>query len=179
MLNLARHPYEETAFGRMETKATTKDDLKWWSKPVPKDDKNPWFGLPRSVDVEMTSYAMLTYLRRNLVSDAIPVMKWLVRQRNQEGGFSSTQDTVVGIYALSKLGEKLISKNNNMAITFTYEGGGQSQMNINAANAMILQKHVVSDFLFLFYLQLSNYTEKHFSMHSKAFKGILKCCNEL
>ena len=144
VLNLARHQYEDVAFGRLDAKATTKDDLKWWSKPVPDTDKNPWLGsLPRSVDVEMTSYAMMTLLRRNLVTDAIPVMKWLVRQRNTEGGFSSTQDTVVGIYALSKLGERLLSKDNNIAITFTYEGGGQSQMNINSANAMILQKHGV------------------------------------
>ncbi|XP_043275099.1 CD109 antigen-like isoform X2 [Venturia canescens] len=143
VLNLTRHPHEDVAFNRLENKARSKEDLKWWSKPVPEGDKNPWFSLPRSVDVEMTSYAMLTYLRRNLITDAIPVMKWLVRQRNTEGGFSSTQDTVVGIYALSKLGEKLLSGNNSVSITFMYEGGGQSQMNINSANAMILQKHVL------------------------------------
>ncbi|XP_015122489.1 CD109 antigen isoform X1 [Diachasma alloeum] len=144
VLNLAKHPYEDVAFGNLEFKATTKDDMKWWNKTVDKDDKNPWFdALPRSVDVEMTSYTLMTYLQRNLVSDAIPVMKWLVKQRNPEGGFSSTQDTVVGIYALSKLGERLLTKNNNIAITINYEGGGRSTMNINGANAMILQKHVL------------------------------------
>ncbi|XP_063973145.1 CD109 antigen-like isoform X2 [Diachasmimorpha longicaudata] len=144
VLNLAKHPYEDAAFGTLEFKATTKDDMKWWNKTVDKDDKNPWFDtLPRSVDVEMTSYTLMTYLQRNLVADAIPVMKWLVKQRNPEGGFSSTQDTVVGIYALSKLGEKLLTKNNNIAITINYEGGGRSTMNINGANAVILQKHVL------------------------------------
>lgn len=92
VLNLARHPYEEIAFNLLESKAMTKDDMKWWSKPLPKDDKNPWFNtLTRSVDVEMTSYTLMTYLNRNLVSDSIPVMKWMVKQRNPEGGFSSTQ----------------------------------------------------------------------------------------
>ncbi|XP_011302420.1 CD109 antigen isoform X2 [Fopius arisanus] len=144
VLNLAKHPYEDAAFGRLEFKATTKEDMKWWNKTVDKDDKNPWFNaLPRSVDVEMTSYTLMTYLRRNLVSDAIPVMKWLVKQRNPEGGFSSTQDTVVGIYALSKLAERLLTKENNIAITINYEGGGRSTMNINGANAMILQKHLL------------------------------------
>ncbi|XP_044019727.1 CD109 antigen-like isoform X2 [Aphidius gifuensis] len=144
VLNLAKHINEDVAFNLLESKSMTKDDMKWWSKPVSKDDKNPWFGtLTRSADVEMTSYALLTYLNRNLISDSIPVMKWLVKQRNPEGGFSSTQDTVVGIYALSKLGEKLLTRNNNIAITINYEGGGQSQMNINPANAMILQKHVL------------------------------------
>ncbi|KAK0179673.1 hypothetical protein PV327_005405 [Microctonus hyperodae] len=144
VLNFALHPYEDAAFNLLESKAMTKEDMKWWSKPIPKDDKNPWYdALPRSVDVEMTSYTLLTYLRRNLVADSIAVMKWMVKQRNPEGGFSSTQDTVVGLYALSKLAEKLSTKSNNMAITITYEGGGQSQMNINAANAMILQKHIL------------------------------------
>lgn len=144
VLNLARHPYEDSAFHSLESKAMTKEDIKWWSKPVPKGDDNPWYSiLPRSVDVEMTSYTLLTYLRRNLVSDSIAVMKWMVKQRNPEGGFSSTQDTVVGLYALSKLAEKLSTKSNDIAVTITYEGGGQSQMNINLANAMILQKHVL------------------------------------
>ncbi|XP_074100031.1 CD109 antigen isoform X1 [Cotesia typhae] len=144
VLNLARHPYEDAAFNALESRASTKDDLKWWSKPVPVGDKNPWFdALPRSVDVEMTSYTLMTYLRKNLVTDSIAVMKWLVKQRNPEGGFSSTQDTVVGLLALSKLAEKLSTRNNNIAITIHYEGGGQSQMNINADNAMILQKHIL------------------------------------
>ncbi|XP_078044261.1 thioester-containing protein 1 allele R1 isoform X3 [Augochlora pura] len=140
-LNLAKHPYENTAFNVLESKAMAKEDLKWWSKPVPKDDKNPWYSLPRPVDVEMTSYALLTYLKRNLVTDSIALMKWLVKQRNAEGGFASTQDTVIGIQALAKLGEKLASKSNAISITFMYEGGGQSQMNINSDNSMILQKH--------------------------------------
>lgn len=50
---------------------------------------------------------------------------------------------MIGIQALAKLGEKLATKNNAVSITFMYEGGGQSQMNINPDNSMILQKQVV------------------------------------
>ncbi|XP_017758263.1 PREDICTED: CD109 antigen-like isoform X2 [Eufriesea mexicana] len=144
VLNLAKHPYENAAFNLLESKVATKKDIKWWSKPIAINDKNPWYhSLPRSVDVEMTSYALLTYLSRNLVVDSIPIMKWLVKQRNAEGGFASTQDTVIGIQALAKLGEKLVTKNNGISITFMYEGGGQSQININPDNSMILQKQVL------------------------------------
>lgn len=95
-LNLAKHPFENAAFNLLESKAKTKEDLKWWSKPVPKDDKNPWYNsVPRPVDVEMTSYTLLTYLRRNLVTDSIALMKWLVKQRNAEGGFASTQVNII------------------------------------------------------------------------------------
>ncbi|XP_011643182.1 CD109 antigen-like [Pogonomyrmex barbatus] len=142
-LNLAKHPYETSAFNFLESKAMRKQDLKWWSKPIPKDDKNPHYSLPRSVDVEMTSYALLLYLRRNLVADAIPVMKWLVKQRNTEGGFASTQDTVIGLQALAKLAEKLSKDTNSVRITYKYEGKGEGYMNINSGNSMILQKQIL------------------------------------
>ena len=41
--------------------------------------------------IEMTSYALLTYAIRGDVSEGIPVMKWLLGQQNEFGGFRSTQ----------------------------------------------------------------------------------------
>ncbi|XP_077268198.1 thioester-containing protein 1 allele S3 isoform X2 [Temnothorax americanus] len=142
-LHLAKHPYETSAFNFLESKAMTKQDLKWWSKPIPKDNKNPHYSLPRSVDVEMTSYALLLYLRRNLVADAIPVMKWLVKQRNTEGGFASTQDTVIGLQALAKLAEKLSKDTSSVRIAFKHDKEGQNYININSGNSMILQKQIL------------------------------------
>ncbi|XP_011255612.1 CD109 antigen isoform X2 [Camponotus floridanus] len=142
-LNLAKHPYETSAFNFLESMAMKKQGIKWWSKPIPKDDKNPHYSLPRSVDVEMTSYALLSYLRRNLVADAIPVMKWLVKQRNTEGGFASTQDTVIGLQALAKLAEKLSKDTSSVRIAFKYGRDGQGYMNINSGNSMILQKQIL------------------------------------
>ncbi|XP_050465402.1 thioester-containing protein 1 allele S3-like isoform X2 [Cataglyphis hispanica] len=142
-LNLAKHPYETSAFNFLESMAMTKQGIKWWSKAIPKDDKNPHYSLPRSVDVEMTSYALLSYLRRNLVADAIPVMKWLVKQRNTEGGFASTQDTVIGLQALAKLAEKLSKDTSSVRIAFKYGRDGQGYMNINSGNSMILQKQIL------------------------------------
>ncbi|KYN22068.1 hypothetical protein ALC57_05544 [Trachymyrmex cornetzi] len=144
-LNLAKHPYETSAFNFLESKAVTNQDLKWWSKPIPKDNKNPHYSLPRSVDVEMTSYALLSYLKRNLITDAIPVMKWLVKQRNTEGGFASTQDTVIGLQALAKLAEKLSKNTSSVEIMYKYdEGEGQGgYMNIRGDNSIILQKKML------------------------------------
>ncbi|KAL0108702.1 hypothetical protein PUN28_014092 [Cardiocondyla obscurior] len=142
-LNLAKHPYETSAFNFLESKAVTKQGLKWWSKPIPKDNKNPHYALPRSVDVEMTSYSLLLYLRRNLVADAIPVMKWLVKQRNTEGGFASTQDTVIGLQALAKLAEKLSKDTSSVRISFKHGDEGQSYINVNSGNSMILQKQIL------------------------------------
>ena len=66
--------------------------MKWWTKNENiTNEKNPNALLPNSIDVEMTSYAMLTYINRGLIEDCIPVMKWLFSQQNDQGGFASTQ----------------------------------------------------------------------------------------
>lgn len=66
--------------------------MKWFKKEVPEaEKKNPHLLEPNSVDVEMTAYALLTYLQRGLVEDGMPIMRWLVTQQNYEGGFASTQ----------------------------------------------------------------------------------------
>lgn len=129
--------------------------MKWWKKPVPSgEEKNPWNALPNGVSVEMTAYALLTYLERGLVADAFPIMKWLVAQRNEQGGFASTQDTVIGLYALAKLAEKIASPNVDMQIHFNYNTGtsAQTTININPQKSMILQKNEVDSYLQNYYV---------------------------
>lgn len=46
-----------------------------------------------SAEVEMTAYGLLTYTLLGDVASALPVVKWLSKQRNALGGFSSTQVT--------------------------------------------------------------------------------------
>lgn len=152
VLGLARNVYEDEAFRLLEIHSNNKDEMKWWSKPVPEaDQKNPWHSaLSRTVDVEMTSYALMAYLRRNQLVDATSIMKWLVKQRNVEGGFASTQDTVVGLYALAKLGEKLKANVYDLRIRVTTDVGEQKEININSRNFMIVQKHEVWLFSYLF-----------------------------
>ena len=48
----------------------------------------------RSTDIEQTSYVLLAILTkggRNAVSEAVPIVRWLSKQRNSLGGWSSTQ----------------------------------------------------------------------------------------
>ena len=45
----------------------------------------------RSVDIEMTAYALLVHTINEDVDGAVPIAKWIVAQRNPNGGFSSTQ----------------------------------------------------------------------------------------
>lgn len=67
--------------------------MKWFKHAASSemDKKNPYIDEPNSPDVEMTAYTLLTYLQKGLVQDGLPIMRWLVSQQNNGGGFASTQ----------------------------------------------------------------------------------------
>lgn len=46
---------------------------------------------PRSADVEMASYLLLSQHTLGLTAEGLQLMKWLSQQRNNRGGFGSTQ----------------------------------------------------------------------------------------
>lgn len=46
---------------------------------------------PRSADIEMASYVLLSQHKLGLIAEAVELMKWLSRQRNDRGGFRGTQ----------------------------------------------------------------------------------------
>uniref|UniRef100_A0A670ICS0 CD109 antigen n=1 Tax=Podarcis muralis TaxID=64176 RepID=A0A670ICS0_PODMU len=56
---------------------------------------------PQSVDIEVAGYAVLSHAKQQRLLEGIPIMKWLSQQRNHLGGYSSTQDTIVALQALS------------------------------------------------------------------------------
>lgn len=95
------------------------------------------------MNVEITSYGLLALLEAGLYSDALPIVKWLVNQRNDLGGFQSTQDTFVGLKALAKYAESTSSNYNNVQIQYKYEGG-ESRINVNGDNGLIQQIYDVS-----------------------------------
>ncbi|XP_064090445.1 CD109 antigen-like isoform X2 [Macrobrachium nipponense] len=137
-LHLADHPLRDSAFYKMEAKAQVLDEMKWWwSGPLMKTIETSRESRP--LDVEATSYALLTYILRGLTRDALPVMEWLVKQRNQHGGFQSTQDTVVGMTALAALAAKLSTSDPQVNIQLIYGARGKN-LQITRDNTMLLQR---------------------------------------
>jgi CD109 antigen len=148
---LADHEYKTPFMNRLEGKSQGKDGLKFWTKDDPKDDpkddtkddtKNTWHRQQvNSVNVEMSAYALQALLLANRDADSVPVMKWLVTQRNANGGFQSTQDTVVGLQALSKLATRIYVPDSALEVTVAAGGRQVALMALNAGNALVLQKH--------------------------------------
>lgn len=145
VLHLAKHTSKQNAFNLLDSKSKTGNSMKWWAKDIPKTEiKNPWNNLPKSIDIETTSYALLTFLEANLLEDSLPVVNWLIGQGNNLGGFTSSQDTVVGLMALSKLVTKLTT-NTNMQIEFSSKKQEANRFSVNRNSAMIVQKMQVGE----------------------------------
>ena len=49
----------------------------------------------RALDIEMTSYVLLIYNIRKDITNGVRVVKWLNKQKNPFGGFTSTQVSIV------------------------------------------------------------------------------------
>ena len=77
-----------------------------------------------------------------LIGDSIPVVRWLLEQRNANGGFISTQDTVVALTALAKFARLSRTPSINLVVTINYDGGSQ-RFEIKDENAIMLQEVVV------------------------------------
>lgn len=69
------------------------------------------------------------------------------------------QDTVIGLQALAKLAEKLSKDTTSVPIVFKYEDSGQTYMNVNSGNSMILQKQMVSRNIFIVRIRLDRVEE--------------------
>lgn len=120
-------------------------DNKWWAKPIPKsDEKNLWYKQANSLNIEMSAYGLLAFLEAGHITDGLPVLKWLLSQRNENGGFTSTQDTVVGLQALAQYAEKITAPTNNVQIRVKYNEVTESLINVNKVNGLVLQTYEVN-----------------------------------
>ncbi|MPC08389.1 CD109 antigen [Portunus trituberculatus] len=138
VLHLADHTHKDAAFFKLESKAKIQENEKWWeSGPLNRTVET--MVDTRSVDVEMTGYGLMTYVRRGLVQDALPIMRWLVRRRNTHGGFMSTQDTVVALAGLAGLAERLTAANSRVNLRLIYGARGKN-LQVNSGNTMLLQR---------------------------------------
>uniref|UniRef100_A0A182W9H7 TEP1-F n=1 Tax=Anopheles minimus TaxID=112268 RepID=A0A182W9H7_9DIPT len=68
--------------------------------------------------IEATAYALLSFVIAEKYVDGIPVMRWLANQRYVTGSLPRTQDTFVGLKALTKMAEKISPSRNNYTIQF-------------------------------------------------------------
>ncbi|XP_063250386.1 alpha-2-macroglobulin-like isoform X2 [Prinia subflava] len=132
----------------LEKEAVRKDGSVHWQRP----GKEPEAHLPHyrsrapSAEVEMTAYVLLAHLTQQPapaqeeLSFASLIAKWVTSQQNPNGGFSSTQDTVVALQALSLYGAVTYAKSGAASKVALRSGGDfQQDFQVDPSNRLLLQ----------------------------------------
>ncbi|XP_051962630.1 alpha-2-macroglobulin-like [Xyrauchen texanus] len=108
-----------------------------WSQDASKDASD-------SLAVEISSYVLLAVLTAESVTTADlgyanRIVSWLVKQQNAYGGFSSTQDTVVALQALSLYASKVFSSDGSSTVT-VLSAGDNHHFDVNQDNKLLYQE---------------------------------------
>ncbi|CAM4687033.1 unnamed protein product [Leuciscus chuanchicus] len=95
--------------------------------------------------VEISSYVLLAVLNvkpKPALSYANRIVNWLVAQQNPFGGFSSTQDTVVALHALSVYATQVFRLKGSSTVTVQSPvvGGDSYSFNVNQDNKLLFQE---------------------------------------
>ncbi|XP_063439372.1 alpha-2-macroglobulin-like protein 1 isoform X4 [Mytilus trossulus] len=89
--------------------------------------------------IETASYVLLTHVIKGDMTSGRPIAKWMISQINGKGGYLSTQDTVMGLQALSSYAEQLSSGQKAATVTFKSLGQQDVTFTIDNDNAILLQ----------------------------------------
>ncbi|EDK99667.1 mCG132226, isoform CRA_b, partial [Mus musculus] len=133
----------------LDEEAVKEDNSVHWTRAQkPRVPADLWYQPQApSAEVEMTAYVLLAYLTTELVptredlTAAMLIVKWLTKQQNSHGGFSSTQDTVVALHALSKYGAATFTRAKKAAhVTIQSSGAFYTKFQVNNDNQLLLQR---------------------------------------
>lgn len=125
----------------LDETAINTDGMKYWET----EDKNKVASYYQSAStgIELASYILLAYTQQGMIEKGIPIMKWLMSQRNSVGGFYSTQDTILGLEALSSFAAKVKSAESLNVTVTSDETTSHTFPSITPLTDTILYKHVL------------------------------------
>ncbi|XP_023988715.1 CD109 antigen [Physeter macrocephalus] len=136
-LSSVRSPKAKDALNMLTWRAEQEGGMQFWVSSVSRLSES-W--QPSSLDIEVAAYALLSHFLQHRISEGIPIMRWLSRQRNSLGGFASTQDTIVALKALSEFAALMNTEETNIQVTMV----GSSSLSpvkfvISTQNRFLLQ----------------------------------------
>ncbi|XP_036765797.2 alpha-2-macroglobulin [Manis pentadactyla] len=136
------------ALTSLNQEAVHEDNSAHWTRPQKPEAPEGHLYPPQapSAEVEMTSYALLAYLTAQPaptpeeLTSATHIVKWITKQQNSHGGFSSTQDTVVALDALSKYGAATFTRTGKPTqVTIQSSGTFSQKFQVDHSNRLLLQ----------------------------------------
>ncbi|XP_076658120.1 alpha-2-macroglobulin-like protein 1 [Halictus rubicundus] len=109
---LLEHPKAGYWVKTLMERATRHNDLLWWEEKTKPS---------LSLSIEITAYAVLTLMKlgEENMEHVWKAVRWMSKQRNAEGGFSSTQDTILALEALTKYAAATSNDNTDLSVLVT------------------------------------------------------------
>ncbi|XP_047598985.1 alpha-2-macroglobulin [Lutra lutra] len=137
------------ALSSLHQEAVKEEGSVHWERPQkPRAPVEHFYEPPApSAEVEMTSYVLLAYLTAQPaptseeLTSASHIVKWITKQQNSHGGFSSTQDTVVALQALSRYGAATFTRTGKPTqVTIQHSGTLVAKLQVDDDNRLLLQQ---------------------------------------
>ncbi|XP_021045477.2 murinoglobulin-1 isoform X2 [Mus pahari] len=138
----------------LDEEAIKEDNSIHWERPQKPGKSEHQLYKPQasSAEVEMNAYVVLARLTAQPAPShedltlSMSTIMWLTKQQNSNGGFSSTQDTVVALDALSKYGAMTFSRSQKTALVTIQSSGSFSQkFQVENSNRLLLQQVSLPD----------------------------------
>ncbi|KAJ1150857.1 hypothetical protein NDU88_003645 [Pleurodeles waltl] len=137
-LSLADVSQAKAGLNILNRRAEKTGDLRFW-KTASSKLSDGW--QPSSVDIELAAYVLLSHARQKRVAEGLPIMKWLSQQRNHLGGFSSTQDTILALEALSTIASLATVGTTQMSIFVSVPNPNNTvEFKVDDVNLFLFQK---------------------------------------
>lgn len=114
--------YRHSCFGKLQNSMISQEGMIYWTENNRRGSTSAERAPAK--DIEATAYVLLTYIAIGRHSDALPIVKWLASQRNAQGGFATTQDTVMSVQALTEYSLQLSRSNPNPIRAVQIEAAG-------------------------------------------------------
>uniref|UniRef100_UPI003D2F3166 alpha-2-macroglobulin-like precursor n=1 Tax=Rhinatrema bivittatum TaxID=194408 RepID=UPI003D2F3166 len=129
----------------IDSQAIESDGQIHWRYSTQAPESEGYWAQPLSVDIELTAYVLLACLSDPDVGSidmgrASAIVRWLTKQQNAYGGFSSTQDTVVALQALTKYASLTFSKDGEVTVTVSSMHAFQTSFRVDNKNRLLLQQ---------------------------------------
>ncbi|XP_065833656.1 CD109 antigen-like [Oscarella lobularis] len=134
---------------KLMSAAINKNGATHWTNAADSDDKgdnsNEWFYYPShapAADIEMTGYALLALTQLQDIQEGLSVARWLSQQRNSLGGWSSTQDTVIALQAMSSFARLTHGSGQDLTVTLKslVDSTFAHTFAVNNVNSLVLQQ---------------------------------------
>ncbi|XP_046569079.1 CD109 antigen-like [Haliotis rubra] len=140
----------DVTFNKLNAAAEVKGTLKHWTEPTTASSTyytnwTPPHTRAQPIDIQMTAYGLLASSARGDLKGGLPITNWLTSQRNPYGGFSSTQDTMVALHALTDYARR--AHVSGFQVEVDIKSGSDTQhISVTDSNALVLQSRELTKF---------------------------------